>query len=170
MPIVAKRPTTTFTPAPEGPQQAVCVDVVDLGLVEHEWKGNKKLDLMVRIIWHSAEIDPETLKPYEISNRYTNSLGEKANLRKHLESWRGRAFTEAELDGFDLETVLGANAFIQIVHNVSKGKTYANIASIMSLPKGTSPLPLTMGYIRQCDRDQAYQSGQSQDDDDKIPF
>jgi hypothetical protein len=180
MPIIAKRANSTFTPAPEGPQQAVCVDIVDLGVVEHEWKGKKKTDPMVRIVWHSAEINPETDQPYEISNRYTNSLGEKANLRKHLEAWRGRAFTEEELDGFDLETVIGVNAFISIVQNISKGKTYANIAAIMKLPKGMDPLPITHDYVRRCLRDD-WEDPTSEalpdqgaplpsDDDDSIPF
>lgn len=185
MPIVAKRPNTSFTPAPEGPQQAVCVDVVDLGLVEQNFgsdEGDATLKPMVRIVWHSAEIDPATGKPYTISNRYTLSLHEKANLRKHLESWRGRVFTEAELDGFDLETVIGANAYIQIVHKVSgKGQTFANIASIMSLPKGMTGLPVTAGYTRQCERDDWEPPNQNapmpndhthetRNDDDDIPF
>lgn len=181
MPIVAKRPNTSFTPAPEGPQQAVCVDVVDLGLVDYEWKGKKKTDAMVRIIWHSAEINPETDQPYEISNRYTNSLGDKANLRKHLEAWRGKAFTEEERDGFDLETLIGVNAFMSIIQNVSKGKTYANIASIMKLPKGMEPMPITEGYVRRCFRDDweppVYEhhdspgdSGSLPNPDEDIPF
>ena len=52
------------------------------------------------------EIEGE-MKPRAISETYTNSLGEKANLRKMLENWRGRAFTQEEMDGFDLRNVLG---------------------------------------------------------------
>ena len=40
-----------------------------------------------------------------ISATYTLSLGERSNLRKMLESWRSRAFTPEELQGFDLEKV-----------------------------------------------------------------
>ena len=39
-------------------------------------------------------------KPFLVRRRYTASLHEKSALRKDLESWRGRAFTNVELDGF----------------------------------------------------------------------
>lgn len=178
MPIVAKAGGTKFTPAPEGPQQAVCVDVVDLGLVQQTWTEAQEYKPMVRVIWHSEEIDPETKKPYVIEKRYTLSLHENANLRKDLEAWRGRGFTDAELEGFDLETLIGINAFCSITHNVSKGKTYANVTSIMRLPKGTDALPITPGYIRQCDRE-GYTAPNARppvndapppDDDSDVPF
>jgi hypothetical protein len=53
-----------------------------------------------------------------------------------LESWRGRPFTPAELDGFDLKKVLGANCFLNIVHGNKGDKVYANIATVNPLPKG----------------------------------
>ena len=56
------------------------------------------------------------MKPRAISETYTNSLGEKANLRKMLENWRGRAFTQEEMDGFDLRNVLGKACMISVVH------------------------------------------------------
>jgi hypothetical protein len=65
------------------------------------------------------------------------SLHEKANLRKFLESWRGRAFTKEELDGFDIFTVLGVVGQVQVIHNVGDdGQTYANVKAVMPLPKG----------------------------------
>ena len=171
--VVARRQSSSFTPAPEGPQQVVCVDVVDLGLIEQTWGEEAKLKPMVRIVWHSSEHDPDTGKPYVISQRYTLSLHEKAKLLHDLEAWRGRAFTDAELAGFELDDLIGANAYVQIVHNISKGTTYANISSIMQLPKNMSPIPVTPGYLRQQDRaPDVHADHVTQPDprDDDIPF
>lgn len=166
--VVARRTSSAFTPAPEGPQQVVCVDIVDLGLVEQTWGDDTKLKPMIRILWHSAEHDPETGKPYVIAKRYTLSLHEKASLLKDLEAWRGRAFTDEELAGFELDDLLGANAFVQIVHNLSNGRTYANVSSIMRLPKGMPTLPITPGYVRIQDRED-YEGPPAQHQDAPLP-
>lgn len=180
MPILARRSPPKFTqgpPAPEGPQQAVCVDVVDLGLIEQTWGEETKHRHMIRIVWHSAEVDEKSGKPYAISKRYTLSLDEKANLRKDLEAWRGRAFTEEELAGFDVESVIGANAFLSITQKVSKAITYANVTSIMKLPKGMTSLGLTPGYVRLHERERTaaepeppVEDTPPPTDDDDIPF
>lgn len=170
MPIIAKRASSTFTPAPEGPQQAVCVDVVDLGMQEEQW-GDEPAQTKhkVKLVWHSAEIDPETEKPYVISKRYNLSLHEKATLLKDLQAWRGRAFTEAELDAFDLEQLLGVNAYLSITHRVTQKGTFANVGSIMKLPKGMDAIPVTAGYVRACEKQDGHGPGWTPADED-IPF
>ncbi len=76
-----------------------------------------------------------------IYKRYTLSLHENASLRKDLENWRGKKFTEEELQGFDLEKLLGVNALITVVHSQgADGKTYSNIAAVSKLMKGMAPL------------------------------
>ena len=77
-------------------------------------------------------------RPFSISKEYTASIGEKANLRKDLEAWRGRPFSSEELRNFSLENVLGAPCLLGVVHKPSKdgAKVYANVGSIMALPKG----------------------------------
>ena len=75
--------------------------------------------------------------PRTVSSMFTLSLGKKAKLRPMLESWRGRPFTEAELEGFDLKNVLGANALLNIIHTKKGDKTYANISTVSPLMKGT---------------------------------
>jgi hypothetical protein len=73
--------------------------------------------------------------PRGISKRYTLSLNEKASLRKDLQSWRGRPFTPAELAGFDVSKLIGANCLLSVLHQDRAGATYANISSISALPK-----------------------------------
>ena len=74
-------------------------------------------------------------QPFTTSKFYTLSLHEKANLRNILKNWRGRDFTDAELKGFDLKTVLGAPCMISITHN-EKGRS--EVGGVMALPRGTT--------------------------------
>jgi len=81
--------------------------------------------------------------PRAKSKQYTLSLNEKANLRKDLESWRGKPFTAEQIDGFDIKAVLGQSCQLQIIHKPSPdgSKTYANISSIVQAPPGEKPNP-----------------------------
>lgn len=133
---------------PEGQFTAVCVDGIDLGEQENVKFGN--WSRKYAIVFQTNEINPETGKPFEISERYTVSMGEKANLRKFLGQWRGKTYTTAEAEeGAPLHKLEGVNALVQIGHNTSEatGKTYANIISIMPLPKGM-PKIKAEGYVR----------------------
>lgn len=88
-------------------------------------------------------------KAQTVSKEFTCSLSEKANLRKVLESWRGRPFTKEELEGFDVMNVVDVPCMINVIHKQSgAGKTYADIAAITSLPKGTQPLPRVNELVR----------------------
>jgi hypothetical protein len=69
-----------------------------------------------------------------IKKSYTKSLHEKAGLRKHLESWRGKSFTEEEAKGFDIEKLLGVYCMINVTSDEHDGKTYSNVAAISPLP------------------------------------
>jgi hypothetical protein len=83
---------------------------------------------------------------------FTLSMHEKATLRKFLESWRGKAYTNDEADqGIDVELMIGVNAVIQIAHNVRDGSTWADIQSIMKPMKGMTPLQVR-DYVRVKDR------------------
>lgn len=174
MAIIAREPESKYTPCPEGLYQAVCVDVVDLGLQSTPWGEKPK----VRIVWQVEEVNPENDKRFEVRGLYTLSLSEKSNLRKHLEAWRGRKFSPDELRGFDVEKLLGANCQIQIIHNVTDdGKTYANVQAIVPhSPK--VPKIAAQDFIRDKDRPKQQTTGGAQSnhgaghdgDDDDVPF
>lgn len=123
---------------PEGSYAAVCYMLVDIGLQRNEKYGNSSRKVIIgwEIAGEYVEVDGEQ-KPRVFSTRYTASLNEKAILRRDLAAWRGRDFTEAELKAFDLRSIVGAPCLIQVIHKEgSNGRTYANLASIMRLPKG----------------------------------
>lgn len=146
----------SYEPCPVGLHRAVCCDVVDKGLVPTPWGEKHKVQLR----WQT-EKRREDGKPYMIFGSYTLSLHEKANLRGTLESWRGRPFSEDELSGFDLESLLGANCQIQVVHDET-GK-YANIKGIVSAAEGLEPLVVD-DYTRVSD------AVVEVEEDDDVPF
>ena len=126
-----------FEQCPAGSFAARCYQIIDLGHQTFEWKGEAKVAPKVRITWELNEMMQDG-RPFSISREYTASIGDKANLRKDLEAWRGRPFSAEELRNFSLENVLGAPCLLGIVHKPSKdnSKVYANVGSIMALPKG----------------------------------
>lgn len=134
-----------FTPAPEGTHIARCVQVIDLGYQHSEKYGSWSPKVLIG--WellgegctqqYTDKEGKEHEKPYLVWNRYTLSLSTKSHLRPALEAWRGKKFTSAELQGFHLKKLLDVPCLLSIVHNENNGTVYANVAAIMSVPKGT---------------------------------
>lgn len=150
MPIVAKDSQGDFVPAPEGLWPAVCVDVVDKGIVE---SANFKPRHMVQIRWVlEAEPPLEDGKPHMAVRSFGLSLAEKSNLRPFLEAWRGKKFSDDELRGFDLENLIGANCQLQIIHNHKGGKTYGNVQAVVPMARGVGKMYVPGDYIRAKDR------------------
>lgn len=171
MPLIIKGQEQDFTPAPPGLHQAVCVDVVDLGVVEGKFGPKRKL----KIVWQLKDRNAKGLR-FQIRGSYTQSLHEKSRLRHDLESWRGRPFSRDELREFDVEKLIGANCLIQAAHRVSaQGRTYANAQAIVPLPKGTEKL-MAEDYEREPwpDADDVIEGepveGEPVDDGSVVPF
>lgn len=112
-----------------------CYMVIDLGTQDTTFKGTPKKAHKILIGWELSELMSDG-RPFVISSRYTLSLFDQALLRQHLESWRGRPFSEEELSGFDVKNVMGAYCLLSVVHNKQGDKTYANVNGIMPVPKG----------------------------------
>lgn len=153
--IVSEGSNKTYTPHPEGQFTARCIDVVDMGWQKTEFGPKHK----IRIVFFCGETEEREYEgekkqsPLTISCFYTASLHEKANLRGFLESWRGQSFTADEAKSFDLEKMLGAAAYVQVTHAHKDGKTYANVKSIMKLPKGMDAPGAPTDYERVCERE-----------------
>lgn len=137
-----KKEGGNFDPVSQGLHHAICISLYDLGTqyMEKFGKSAHKVLLVWEIPDERIEVEKDGEKkdmPRAISKEYTLSLHEKAGLRKELESWRGRAFSEQELEGFDLTKLLGANCMVQVIHKTKgEGKTFANVANVVQLPKG----------------------------------
>lgn len=145
---------TVSTPAPAGAHIARCVRVVDLGTQITDGQYGVKVQPKLMLTWElpnelhifKEENGPE---PFVVSQEYTLSLGEKAKLRAHLQSWRGKPFTNEELEGFDVSKLAGVPCTLNIIHAVSatNGNTYANIASIAPMMKGLTCPPAILPVI-----------------------
>ena len=106
-------------PAPAGTHVAICIGYADLGTQKSSFKddnGQDKAVRKVRIMWELCDEKRDDGKPFTTSATYTASLGDKATLRKHLESWRGRAFSAEELKRFDLDNIVGKPCQLTIIH------------------------------------------------------
>jgi hypothetical protein len=152
--LVHSTAPSTFEILATGTYPAVCTQIIGVGMQAFEYAGEVKEVEKVylrfevpseRVTWKdSAGIEQEG--PVILWTSYTASLHEKANLRRDLEGWRGKAFTTDELQAFELDNVLGAPCMISVVHKESNGRTFANIASISKLMKGI-PAPVAEGEL-----------------------
>lgn len=139
MALLAKqnKQETKVDPISAGMHVARCYAVIDLGVQFSEvWQKEQH---KILLIWETDEemttADGEK-KPKAISKEFVLSLHEKSDLYKTLISWRGRAFTAEELEGFDVAKVLGAPCLLNIVEVKKDDKTYHNIGSVSPLIKG----------------------------------
>ena len=165
-PLIARRPRSTYTAAPEGLHSAVCVDVVNLGVVQGAYGPKHK----VRLVWQLEAMDEERGRRFDVARVYTLSLHERAALRKDLESWRGRKFTELELDGFDLERLISVPAQVQVTHDLGDdGSLYANVTTVVPPIKGVPKLA-PLDYVRAKDRQARNGAGPAEAGMDVVPF
>lgn len=137
--IISSNRNTTFEQPPVGAHLARCVRIIDIGTQKGEYKGMPTFRRQVVIAW---ELPGELMssgeyagKPFMVSQFYTASLHEKSGLRKDLAAWRTRDFTEQELAGFDLSSILGKPCMVSLIKN-EKDKTKIN--AVMGAPKGSA--------------------------------
>jgi len=129
---------------PAGNYVARCYKMIEIGTIPTEYLGETKMLHKVRIGWELPTelkvFNPEKgEQPCVIDKEYTLSLGEKANLRKDLKSWRGKDFTPQEAEAFDITKLLGVPCMLNIIHIQGKKdatKTYQSIGSVSPMPKG----------------------------------
>lgn len=130
-----------FEIAPAGTHLARLYRIIDLGTQMREYEGKVNMLRKAKFFWelHGEDGTGKPLlttegKPLIQSKEYTMSLGEKANLRRDLEAWRGKAFAEDELKGFDLKNVLGQFCMVNISHREKGDMTYADLKGVSAVP------------------------------------
>lgn len=140
MPIL-KQSDKTYTPVPAGSHPARCYAMISLGTQPSKnpkYKPNFQILLMFEFPTEIVEINGEQ-RPMTNSaflNAYLGPNSKPSNTHKFIVAWRGRPFTEDELNGFDVAKVVGAPCLINIIHETKDGVTRDKIASISPLPKG----------------------------------
>jgi len=151
--VVKDSSTSSFIPVPPGMHLARCYRIIELGTQKSEYMGNVKhvKKVMIQFEVHSEDSEGNPLttadgKPMTMSKNYSAFLVEKAALRKDLEAWRGRPFTESEKNGFELKNILGQWAMITVGQSENNGKTYTNILNINPVPANIKKAGLPDGY------------------------
>ena len=126
-----------FKPHPEGIHPAICVDVVDLGLVETEFQGQKRMVNKVKVVFESEQ-KTEDGKACTVSKNFTASLHPKSNLSAFIGKWRGRPVLPGE--SISLDKLVGACCTLVISHQKNlSGKTYAGIDAVSKPTKKVTP-------------------------------
>lgn len=146
MPI-AKSTGGDFKPAPAGTHLARCVGVISLGTQD---PGNPTFSaaFKVLLVWELPD-EPVGDKAMTTHKEYGCFLGDRANLRHDLESWRGRPFTPEELKGFDVAAVIDKPCMLSIMHQENaKKQTYAKVTAVTALPKGVTAKPRVNELVR----------------------
>ena len=128
-------------PVEAGVYMAVCIGFVDLG--EQYSEKFKNYSYKGMYIWElpgeTIEIDGEQ-KPRQLSKEFTISGSSKSNLRKFIESWNGKSYSDEEFGEIDLFDQIGKPCQLNVVLN-GTGE-YANVDNLMPIPKGF-PAPTT---------------------------
>lgn len=145
--IVPFKPQMEFSQAPEGAYPAICFSVAYLGTQPTTYMGEPKLRKMLRIGFElHCEKTMDDGRPFGVSKEFTFSSHPKGQLRPFIESWRGKAYSDDELEnmgGLPVGKLIGQPCYLNIGHEKSKDgkKIYSNIMSIMPLPKGVQISP-----------------------------
>ena len=150
--VTAKNSDAKFQSHPEGQFLGQCVDVIDLGEAVQDFADKPKyLAQKCALVFRTGEMNAGAAEAIDLTAEFTVSMGEKANLRKFLEQWRGKPYLPDEVeDGVPLDKLEGNWALLTVAHKLSKkGRTYAVIVSAVGVPKQMrSGLVSYTGYTR----------------------
>lgn len=136
--MIVKGNSENFENAPTGTHIARCIGLIDIGTHTNDYKGNPIRRRQVIIKWELPLEERADGQPFVVSQFYTLSLSEKANLRADLVNWRGKEFTLEELQGFDLKNILDVGCQVTVTEKENKK---IKVSGVTGLPKGVELPP-----------------------------
>ena len=147
---VKDRAKPKIPPVEPGVYVAVCVYSIDLGeqLCEYKDKSksyNNQVQLGFELIGETVEIDGKQ-EPRTLSRTLNFARSKNSSLRKFVQSWLGKTFSDEAFDEFDTNDLVGMPAQLSVILNESGD--YSNIDTIMQLPKGMPAPQATQALIR----------------------
>lgn len=116
----------------------ICYQIIDLGTQDVTFNGEAKKQHKIQVFWELPNSKMDDGRPMMVSKRYTFSSSSNGHLRKDLESWRAKAYTDEEIAGVDITKLLGVPALLTITNEEKNGKTYTNVETVSKLMKGTA--------------------------------
>lgn len=132
-----KSNTKEFEQCPVGWSLGVCSRVIDLGTHWNEYK--QKDQRKISIVFESQHLMKEgefAGEPFLLFGNFNYSMYQgKAHLCTFIENWLGKRFSsQEEAEVFDLATLIGRKAFMNVVRS-DDGK-FTNIQTIGPVPDG----------------------------------
>lgn len=135
--ILKCKENSDYVPHPEGIHPAVCVDVIDLGMVDVKYGEEEKTVHKLRLVFETEE-KMEDGRNFIVSKKFTASLHPKANLNKFISTWRGKTIHPDE--EIELEKLIGVSCVLVISHQeLPDGKVYASIDAVSKPTKKLTP-------------------------------
>lgn len=127
-------------PPDEGQHLAVLADISDLGKRNTHFGPKDQL----RFKWFVQQTGKDA-RELSVISTYTKSLGQGANLVKAISDITGAP----PADGFDTDSLIGANARLIIKHKTTPdGRVYANVIAILRPGKNDPKLPVPAWFKR----------------------
>jgi len=137
MSLYAKDNQKIFLPLEAGTHAGRICAVTHIGTITDNIKGK---DVVRNRMYFTFEI-PEALKedgtPFTVGQEFTLSMNSRGNLLPFLESMLGKKFTVEDSKEYDVQSLIGQTALVNVVHSTptAEGVVYANIKSVSPLPK-----------------------------------
>jgi hypothetical protein len=136
--IVARGSDSKYKCHEEGQFVGQCVDTIDLGEKVQDFPGKPSyLAPTCALVFRTGVINDETGNYIDVAREFTVSMGDKANLKKFLEQWRGKPYTPEQIKaGVPLDKLTGNHGLLTIAHRTSaKQRVYANITACVGIPR-----------------------------------
>jgi hypothetical protein len=141
--------------APEaGTDTGILIRIIDIGTHTSTYQGQESARRKVVFVFELPNQKGQERTPLTVSKFYTFSMHEKANLRRDLETWRGKPYTSAELEVFDPARLLGQPCLLTLKERTTAdGKLRIDVAQITSLAKEMSRpgAPVNETYVYDLD-------------------
>ena len=144
--IATLTPKKEYPKPADGEYLAICNKLIDLGTHKNSY-GNMQASIVLGFEIHGENLISgesaymEDGKPFVVDSQFNPYFGtaqKASNFRKFLEGWRGKAFTPEELEGFDIENLLGKACRLTLVtrKNEDGSEGYQNITDAKPVYKG----------------------------------
>jgi hypothetical protein len=135
--------------ASNGTHNAVCADVVDVGVKPTKFGPKPKL----KIVYLIEERD-QVGQPIRVDDYYNASIHEKAKLYGTVKTLTG-TYPKVDAAGeFDTDSMIGRQCQIKTAQRVTSKGTFANITDITPPPKGAPRVAIPLDFVRAKDRPQ----------------
>jgi len=148
--IYARKKQSDFKPCPAGVWNGLCIDVVDLGMV-NDPKYGEKHKIQIRWVCDALPARPDG-QPYMVSKKYNLSMHKKSNLRLMLDLWRNKPFTDDDAYDFDFESLVGVKCKIQVAQATGEDGAFAFPQVVLKADAAAKPCKPPANYVRECNR------------------